>query len=255
MAEDIKMIEDLSLNAWPSFQLQVYDGWILRFSYFYTHRTNCAEQIGASTLPLDEKILYTEAAYRKWKSPAVFKLSPIGDPALDGKLEERGYGIEHVTAVMTQTLGMSRNVRRGTPAAELYVSERVEPAWIDALFSLKGVVSPVWRRIVPHMYEAIPMDEIAVRAVADGQVVGTGLGILDRGYVGVYAIHVDNAYRRRGIAASIVSRILTEAEARGASRAYLQVVSDNAPAKALYRTLGFADSYRYYFRVKRQTAH
>ena len=45
MKPTIKMIEDLSLNAWPSHQIQLYDGWLLRFSYFYTHRTNCVEQI------------------------------------------------------------------------------------------------------------------------------------------------------------------------------------------------------------------
>ena len=50
------MIEDLSLNAWPSHQIQLYDGWLLRFSYFYTHRTNCVEQIGPSSIPIEEKI-------------------------------------------------------------------------------------------------------------------------------------------------------------------------------------------------------
>ena len=35
----IKTIEDLSLNAWPSHQIELYDGWILRFSYFYAHRS------------------------------------------------------------------------------------------------------------------------------------------------------------------------------------------------------------------------
>ena len=58
MELSIKTIEDLSLNAWPSHQMQVYDGWILRFSHFYTHRTNCVEPIGASILPLAEKIAY-----------------------------------------------------------------------------------------------------------------------------------------------------------------------------------------------------
>ena len=43
MIDYIKTIEDLSLNAWPSHQMQIYDGWILRFSYFYTHRTNCVD--------------------------------------------------------------------------------------------------------------------------------------------------------------------------------------------------------------------
>ena len=40
METTIKQIEDMSLNAWPSHKMELYDGWILRFSYFYTHRTN-----------------------------------------------------------------------------------------------------------------------------------------------------------------------------------------------------------------------
>lgn len=63
MNSKIKIIEDLSLNAWPSHQMQIYDGWILRFSYFYTHRTNCVEQIGLSSIPLRDKIAYCEEVY------------------------------------------------------------------------------------------------------------------------------------------------------------------------------------------------
>ena len=29
MKPTIKMIEDLSLNAWPSHQIQLYDGWLI----------------------------------------------------------------------------------------------------------------------------------------------------------------------------------------------------------------------------------
>ena len=50
METTIKQIEDMSLNAWPSHKMELYDGWILRFSYFYTHRTNSVEQFGNSTL-------------------------------------------------------------------------------------------------------------------------------------------------------------------------------------------------------------
>lgn len=55
MEKAIKKIEDMSLNAWPSHKMELYDGWILRFSYFYTHRTNSVEQFGTSTLPWREK--------------------------------------------------------------------------------------------------------------------------------------------------------------------------------------------------------
>ena len=40
METTIKKIEDMSLNAWPSHKMELYDGLILRFSYFYTHSTN-----------------------------------------------------------------------------------------------------------------------------------------------------------------------------------------------------------------------
>ncbi len=59
----LKKNEDLSLNAWPSHQIQFYDGWVLRFSYFYTHRTNCVEQIGNAVLPPESKIPECEAVY------------------------------------------------------------------------------------------------------------------------------------------------------------------------------------------------
>ncbi len=50
MEKAIKKIEDMSLNAWPSHKMELYDGWILRFSYFYTHRTNSVEVPNCSTL-------------------------------------------------------------------------------------------------------------------------------------------------------------------------------------------------------------
>lgn len=262
---DIKKIEDLSLNAWPSWQMQVYDGWILRFSHFYTHRTNSVDQIGPSAIPLPEKIAFCEEVYRDWGTPCAFKISPVGDPALDGMLEERGYGIEHATTVMVRRLDRGTDSGAGTdhesdcssrkedsgPDFTFRVTGIVDPVWLNALFDLKGEVNPVHRRIVPNMYAAIPKKQIPVLVQDGGRTVGTGLGILDRDAVGVYAIHVAEDYRRRGVGSRIVRTILREAAERGAVSAYLQVVSDNAPAKALYRNLGFSDFYRYYFRVLR----
>ena len=248
---DIKTIEDLSLNAWPSFQMQVYDGWILRYSGYYTHRTNCVEQIGASILPLSGKIPFCERIYRRWGTPCIFKISPITDPALDGLLAARGYRIEHRVINMTADIRSLPASPENTPPLPLTVESRVLPEWIDGLFSLKGTTDPLHRRIVPGMYAAIPMDEAAVSVrLPDGTIGATGLGILDRDFIGVYAIHVREDLRRMGLAAAIVRRILEEGRRAGASRAYLQVVADNMPARNLYRKLGFTDAYADWFRVK-----
>lgn len=246
---DIKTIEDLSLNAWPSHQMQVYDGWILRFSYFYTHRTNCVEPIGASILPLEEKIAYCEKIYDWWGTPSIFKISPLTDPALDGTLAARGYHTEHRVDVMYGSLLQDYpECRTDLP---IRIKDRTDDEWLNGLFSLKGMTDPIHLRIVPGMYAAIPKDEIAV-TIHDsrGEIAATGLGILDRDFVGVYAIFVREDMRRQGLARSICTAILAEGKKRGASRAYLQCVSDNAPARSLYRSLGLRIGYSCWFRVR-----
>ena len=251
MNAEIKKIEDLSLNAWPSWQMQVYDGWILRYSSFYTHRTNCVEQIGVPHLSLSEKVPYCESVYHRWKTPCVFKISPVGNPDLDVFLADRDYSIQHHTTVMTRDLDDIDLAFDENPEIPLTIENRVSYAWMEGLFSLKGMDDIVHRRIVPAMYDAIPKDEIAVSVRLNGRVVATGLGILDRDYIGVYAIHVGEDYRRCGIATRMVQAILREGRRQGADHAYLQVVSDNSPARGVYEQNGFRELFCYWFRVKK----
>lgn len=276
--EKIKTIEDLSLNAWPSHQIQYYDGWLLRFSYFYTHRTNSVEQVGESTIPVAEKILYCEEEYRKWGTPAIFKITPLLDPEFDGLLEARGYLIQHRTIVMVKDLSAlssasddTRDTGKkasGLPdrSARILYNDRslhetygslkitctpfIPNAWIQSLFHLKQTTNVMHRMVVPSMYRAIPKETLCVQVLDGDRYIGTGLGILDRNFVGVYAIHVHPDYRRRGIARRIVEIILEQAASKNVTGAYLQVVRENNPARNLYRSLGFRDFYEYWFRVR-----
>lgn len=246
----IKTIEDLSLNAWPSHQIELYDGWILRFSYFYTHRTNSVEQIGPSTIPVEEKVQYCEEIYRRWGTPAIFKISPLVNPGFDAMLADRGYVVQHTTHVMTMDLA---NFAKKNPAVAVTVSSFIPPKWIDSLFALKSTTNVMHRMVVPSMYRAIPKETICTSIQDEtGTIIATGLGIRDRDYVGVYAIHVHPAYRHRHYASSICRTILSEGIRLGATKAYLQVVEGNTPAITLYESLGFSYlyTYTYWFRAK-----
>lgn len=247
MQPTIKMIEDFSLNAWPSHQIQLYDGWLLRFSYFYTHRTNSVEQIGDSSIPLEEKIDFCEDAYRHWGTPAIFKISPLVDPAFEQRLIQRNYLVQHITEVMLLDFAGYRQV---TPKAEVHLDKLIQPRWINSLFALKGTTNAIHRQIVPSMYQAIPKDTLSASIVNEqGQIVAIGLGILDRSYMGIYAIHVHPRYRKRSYARSICTALLNAGKDMGLEGAYLQVVHGNTPAKNLYISLGFRDFYSYWFRV------
>ena len=244
----IKQIEDLSLNAWPSHKMELYDGWILRFSYFYTHRTNSVEQFSESLLPGSVKIPYCEKEYARLGSPAVFKISPLVSENFDFMLENRGDRIEHITNVMTMEL--NPDLQKGGSAEEVELLEGIPMEWIDALFRLKGTKSEIHRKVVPSMYNAIPKETICVCVRKDGEIAATGLGILDREYIGIYAIHVREDLRRQGLARKICCTLLNEGAKKGADKAYLQVVEGNVPARKLYESLGFTQLYTYWFRVK-----
>ena len=243
----IKTIEDLSLNAWPSHQIQIYDGWLLRFSYFYTHRTNSVEQIGLSAIPIDEKISYCEDVYRKWGTPAVFKISPLVAPDFDRLLARKGYMTQHTTNVITHCF---KDVPHQEDGITVDTSAFIPSTWIDALFALKGTTNVMHRLVVPSMYRAIPKETICASIHDGSRIVATGLGILDRDFIGVYAIHVHPDYRRKHYASAICRTILAGGYRKGAKHAYLQVVEDNESAIRLYESLGFSYLYKYWFRLK-----
>ena len=244
----IKQIEDMSVNACPSHKMELYDGWILRFSYFYTHRTNSVEQFGVSSLPWREKIPYCEQEYKRLGTPAVFKISPLVSPDFDYMLENRGYRIEHVTNVCT--LSLVEGSFHLVPFPDVEFSETISSEWIESLFSLKQMTNPVHRQVVPSMYRAIPRETICACIRREGRIIATGLGILDRDYIGIYAIHVHEAFRKEGYARQICSGLLKKGTLRGAQSAYLQVVKDNTPAEKLYESIGFRKAYEYWFRVQ-----
>lgn len=247
METNIKKIEDMSLNAWPSHKMELYDGWILRFSYFYTHRTNSVEQFGTSTLPWREKVSYCENVYKRLGTPAIFKISPLVSPDFDYTLENRGYEIQHTTNVLTVHL---KDAQLDRPYDQVSFSDNIPDIWISSLFSLKGTVNPIHRAVVPSMYRAIPKETLCASIQKDGQIIATGLGILDRDYIGLYAIHVREDYRGRGYARQICTGLLKEGIKKGAENAYLQAVEGNTPARRLYESLGFQYFYTYWFRVQ-----
>ena len=265
----VKYMEEISLNAWPSYRSELYDGWIIRYSHNYTHRTNSVEQLGRSSLPVEEKIAFCENAYRHHGTPAIFKINPLTDPSFEKLLEDRGYTVEHVTEVMTADLarvnimdgaveeyefsseiGLPSSVRFPGDTAVLVRSDFTGD-WINGLLHLNGTCSPTLRRIVPSMYMAIPKKVIVCSIEVEGRMVASGLGICDREYIGVYAIYVSPSCRRRRYARAICSTLLMEGAKQGASKAYLQVVQGNEHAKRLYYDLGFKDFYTYWFRSKK----
>ncbi len=114
----------------------------------------------------------------------------------------------------------------------------------DSLFQLTSVAM-ARRRLLDRPAYAVAMreegDHVTARIGDDAD----GVASFSRDWVGLRAITVSPDRRRRGLGLAVVGALLDWGAERGATTAYLQVLSDNEPALALYERLGFTTHHTY----------
>jgi len=247
LAHDIRRLEELTLNAWPSLRQVVHDGWILRFSDGYTGRANSVQPLYEGALGLDDKVRFCEQQYSRLGMSTLFKLTNAAQPReLDAALESRGYRAFNLTSVQVAEL-------RDQPddlKAGLSTSENPTEAWITSFAAFRSLPEGHVRTL-RGVLANIALPARFVTASEAGEVVACGMGVAEPPWVGLFDIGTRPDRRRRGHAMAVVRSILGWARGTGATRAYLQVMLENTPATALYAKLGFAETYRYWYRSKR----
>jgi ribosomal protein S18 acetylase RimI-like enzyme len=242
----IRYYEELAANAWPSLQSIVYDGWILRFAKGYTKRANSVLPFYPSQRPLGEKIEQCERYYHRHGLPTIFKLTDMTEPAgLDAELERRDYALIDRVSVQGRTLDSLPKPVHG----EIRLSPVLTDEWLDHFLNLnpghrehrETIVEMFGRHVLPCCFATLQQGD---------RTVACGLAIMQDGKVGLYDIVTDVQLRGQGFAGSLILHLLHWAKAKGAEKAYLQVVVENAPALRLYEKLGFQELYQQWYRVK-----
>ncbi len=242
---NIRILEELSLNAWPSLQTKFYDGWILRFTDGYTKRANSVNPIYESEYALDEKISFCEAQYGAKNLPTVFKLTPESCPEyIDKRLEERGYMRLDETSVRILDL---LNAPFREPE-KVVIETRFKDNWINGYFKCSNTIDEETQLTAKRVLDNIAGKVICVSKVIDGQIVGCGFGAIEREYMGIYNIVVDRSFRGNGYGFDLMEGLLGEAKKLGVKTAYLSVVVGNTTAENLYSKIGFSEVYKYWYR-------
>lgn len=99
------------------------------------------------------------------------------------------------------------------------------------------------RRRLPAPSEALPV-------TADGPYLvvaspdARGAAGLDGDWLGLHGLFVAEHARRRGLARAVIAALLEAGAEQGARTVWLHVETSNAPAIALYESLGFAEHHR-----------
>lgn len=247
----IRRLERAAFRAWPAEEVVSLAGWHVRFMRGVTRRGNCAftgdaDGDFAAHAELERRIDAVERFYAERGLPSSFHLSPVSSPPeLDQALAARGYVVD--TPVSVQIAEVARLIDANDEGAQ--VSREFEERW----FALAGAKS----RFAQHQdtYRGLlsRLGSRAAYALAtfEGQPAATALGVHDDEWFGIHSMLTQPDFRRRGLGMALIRGLAWHARERGATRLYLLVELDNAPALKLYERAGFCELYRTHYRVRR----
>jgi GNAT superfamily N-acetyltransferase len=264
-----RRVEEASLNAWPSIRQTLFDGWLLRFAGGFTKRANCVVPLYTPHRPLLEKVRYCENVYAREQLQTIFRLTSISEhEPLESLLAGRGYEYTDPTEVLTLPLAPTPTpmptptpVAADAAVADAAVADAPDAAAVDAdlhLLTLDAWLD-VYSRLTAMPATARTLQAAILKGIQGESLFAVlgdpanpracGLAVLEEDLVGLFDIFTRASERGRGHGAALVGALLGRARDAGAKLAYLQVVTDNLPARALYARLGFTGSYRYWYRV------
>jgi ribosomal protein S18 acetylase RimI-like enzyme len=245
----IQLLEELAANAWPAEVVQHVDGWRLRFNGNVTRRANSvyANRAGEN-LSLDEKLAIVEAFYRHRGCPSRFHICPAVQPAhLDELLAERGYRPDARTAIQLAPLETVLACAKTNPNYTVTVGDTFDSNWFE-VFCYGEHVKPHTAEVRRGILQRIGPRAGFATVHLGHQPVAVGLGVVERGWLGLFSLVTQPDYRRQGAATALIYALAHWGQTHQASQVYLQVMADNAPALALYARLGFETLYHYHYR-------
>jgi ribosomal protein S18 acetylase RimI-like enzyme len=237
--------EDAGLNASAPPEQRWLDGWLLRFSPGKAKRARCINAVADGRLPLAQRLALAEAAYREAGLPLILRFTPFTrPPGLEDQIAALGWRRLDDTRVMLR--------RDLPPSFDDHAGLAPQPVtpldYAETVGALRG--SPTAQRMAHArrlLSSPVPYQGFVVRE--GGQVLACGQMAREADLVGLYDIFTAPGARGQGLARRLCGWLLLRAVEQGARHAYLQVEGDNAPARAVYRRLGFADAYGYHYRT------
>jgi N-acetylglutamate synthase len=238
-------LETLAARAWPALEAERVDGWLLRATpSVQRRRLNSALPLGDSAA-----VQAVERFYRERGMTPLVQVAPAEQlGALDAELAARGWRADGPTDMLVA----SCDEPPGSPS-DVVVSllPAVDRAWLETWIAAEG--RPDAHETHTRVLRRVRSPAAFAIASIEGMPAGVGLAVCDRGWSGVFCMATDPAARRRGVARAVLRTLARWSREQGAGGLYLQVECDNAPAQALYASMGFERSHGYHFRVAPST--
>ncbi|NIW50315.1 MAG: GNAT family N-acetyltransferase [Gammaproteobacteria bacterium] len=198
---------------------------------------------------MERKIELAESFYARRSVPTRFQICPAAQPLeLDVVLAERGYLVDAPTYVQTASIKeVLAHLKANEEDTVVFLHTRLPAEFAD----FQQHQYQLSREQAAARYAAfnrIGPEQVYALAMVAGETAGIGMGILERGWLGIFGMMTHPDMRRRGIATAVLLALVRWGQKQGATQTYLQVMENNDKALALYKRAGFIIRYQYHYR-------
>jgi hypothetical protein len=237
----VETLEAAMLASWPTLETVADGAWVSRFSRGHTKRSNALTILDVEDRHDAERRLDAVAGeYRRRGLPATHRLTPLSPPAVRAALEARG------AVLFEHTVTLGGTLPSWLPAdPAIRVLRPTEPMWIDAQTRFHGFDQV----IVATMTKMLTLISVPTAALLledeNGAPLAAAMMLLSGGLAMLAKVVVAPTARGRGLGRRVVGAALGWAADQGAKEVFLHTLADNAPAIALYRSMGLIERYRY----------
>lgn len=234
------MIDSLALTdaTWPAAARHEVGAFVVREGQGGGQRVSSATVSGAWD---EADIDRVEACQRGLGQVPLFLIRP-GEEALDATLQARGYAIKdpvhlyeaaaHDLAAPTPALSTFAIWPPLAIQRDIWAEDGIGPARIAVMDRARGPKTSILGRV-------------------NDRAAGTAFVAIHQGTAMLHALVVVPAERRQGLAAKMMRAAATWSQDHGAKRLGVLVTAANAPANALYASLGMRIVGQYHYRIHR----
>ncbi|GAB94539.1 GNAT superfamily N-acetyltransferase [Kineosphaera limosa] len=255
-ASSPEALERIAARGWPGLALWRLGGWLLRSGGGYSNRANSVLVAGDPGLPIAAALEVVADHYAQLGRPAIMQLPHAIDAPRVGQDDPTADVAAAAVAAgwqpYSQTRVLTADLRRlrpevaapGIDAPAATWSDAPDDAWLHGLHGGQASTDEVARAVIT----SAPAEYLTLRDTGDDPV-AIGRLVHTDDWAGLSCIEVAPEQRGRGLGRHITELMLARARTAvtPARFAYLQVEVDNAPALALYNSLGFTDHHDYHY--------
>ncbi|HZG30327.1 MAG TPA: GNAT family N-acetyltransferase [Ensifer sp.] len=247
----VRRLEAAGFRAWPAETVEYEGSWQKRLTPGHaSRRANCLVPLDpGDTRDIGERMARIAAWYADAGTGMMVKQTPLCPQPVTAWLSEHGWVSEGEVSVQTVALSDYAHVT----SLDMIPSHDV-PRFVDACVAVEGGTSRTPREVMERLFSALqPETGMFILGEKSTHPKAVALCVHDGDLAGLQQVAVLAGERRHGLGRQITVAALKWARLRGAATGWLQVETANAPALALYASLGFKECYRYRYWRKEKT--